>query len=198
MAYLTTEVSEVEHIDEQAWDRCIEASWSALEENFPWEGVSEHGFDVDTKQKKKDYLIAERNKRIESPFTLVQEWYDDNGYLVFYTWGDIDRDAMDGRGRMSIQFIAYGPDENGRRQYIARDQLKIKRSSRKFMRAQGVQHMDFWIANEDNSMHRHVNRYFVNHSPDTRESEIKENTWRDTRINKYKLSDNVEDDELLD
>ena len=37
-----------------------EASWSALEENFPWEGVSEYGFDVDTKQKKKDYLIAER------------------------------------------------------------------------------------------------------------------------------------------
>ena len=52
-------------------------------------------------------MIAERNKRIESSVGLVQEWYDDNGYLVFYTWGDIDRDAMDGNGRMSIQFIAY-------------------------------------------------------------------------------------------
>ena len=66
------------------------------------------------------------------------------------------------------------------------------------MRDKVLKHMDFWIANEDNSMHRHVNRYLRNYSPDTRESEIKENTWRDTRINKYKLSDNVEDDELLD
>lgn len=191
MAYLTVDVSRVEDIDESAWDRIIESSWSALETNFPWEGLPH----LETKEQKKEFLVERRNSHINDPFSTVQAWYDDTGYLVFYTWGSIYRDD----NKMSITFIAYGPDREGRKQYIVRDQLKIKRSSRKFMREHGVQHMEFFIADEDNSMHRHVNRYFVNHSPDTNESEIVVNDGRrNTRINKYKLSDNVEDDELLD
>lgn len=195
MAYLTSEVSSVSDVDESVWDTIIDSSWDALEQNFPWELLSKTLNKEFTVEEKKEYLREQRNEHILGQKTQLVAWYNHAGTLVFYTWGDIDRDA----GTVSIKFIAYGPDETGRKQYIVRDQLDIKKSSRRYMRAQGVQHMSFFIVDEDNSMHRHVNRYFVNHSVDYGDrTTVLHEDGKNGRINKYKLSDNVEDDELLD
>ena len=51
MAYLAVDVSRVEDIDESAWDRIIESSWSALETNFPWEGLPH----LETEEQKKEF-----------------------------------------------------------------------------------------------------------------------------------------------
>ena len=60
MAYLAVDVSRVEDIDESAWDRIIESSWSALETNFPWEGLPH----LETKEQKKLFLVERRNSHI--------------------------------------------------------------------------------------------------------------------------------------
>ena len=109
--------------------------------------------------------------------------------------GNVDRD----QGTVDIMFVIYGPDENNSRRYLVRDPLPMKHAMRKWMRDNGLKEMTIKYVNNTTAMQNYLDSYYTGHSIDTGEREQK---WEDeeetlnSRINKYRLSDNVADDAL--
>lgn len=189
--YIMSEISNVDDIDMEVWNRCIEASWSSLEEAFPW---SRGDFADD--DAKKDFLLSRARGFVSHPHQFLALYYKDS-LPTFYMGGNVDRD----QGTVDIMFVIYGPDENNSRRYLVRDPLPMKHAMRKWMRDNGLKDMTIKYCNNDNTtaMQNYLDSYYTGHSIDTGEREQK---WEDeeetlnTRINKYRLSDNVADDAL--
>ena len=189
--YIMSEISNVDDIDMEVWNRCIESSWSSLEEAFPW---SRGDFADD--DAKKDFLLSRARGFVDHPQQFLALYYKDS-LPTFYMGGNVDRD----QGTVDIMFVIYGPDENNSRRYLVRDPLPMKHAMRKWMRDNGLKDMTIKYCNNDNTtaMQNYLDSYYTGHSIDTGEREQK---WEDeeqtlnTRINKYRLSDNVADDAL--
>jgi len=163
--YLYSEVSNLSDWDDAAWNRCLEESWSSLNNSMDWDAfakvfyndnsVSASGY---TDRQKKDWLRQDLRNAIGNPNFKVLCSYR-NGYIIKFMKIRYTEES-EGGNRMEFVFLVVGRDDNGSKRFVVTEvPIQIK-AFRKLARSFGVRKVNIHVCNLANAS---MKRYWETH-----------------------------------
>lgn len=154
--YLYQEVSSLSDWDDAAWDRCLQESWSSLQNSMDWTAfakvfyndTSVRGEDF-TDNQKKDWLRQDMRNAISDPNFRVLCSYR-NGYIIKFMKVRFTEES-EGGNRMEFVFLIVGRDNDGSKRFVMTEvPIQIK-AFRKYARERGVKKINIHVCNLANA-----------------------------------------------